>query len=59
VGLGGGYTVAFNLTGLTPEALRGAQGFWAASTAGLTLAGLGLSAFLAWVLRQQASTTPG
>jgi MATE family multidrug resistance protein len=53
VGLGGGYTVAFNLTGLTPASLQGAQGFWAAATAGLTIAGLGLCGFLAWVLRQQ------
>jgi MATE family multidrug resistance protein len=49
VGLGGGYTVAFDLTGLTPAALLGARGFWAAATTGITLAGLGLCAFLGWV----------
>jgi MATE family multidrug resistance protein len=53
VGLGGGYLLAFNTTGLSPVELQGAQGFWAASTAGLTLAGLGLSGFLIWLLKQQ------
>src|SRR5205814_1231158 len=53
VGLGGGYTVAFNLTGLSPASLQGAQGFWSAATAGLSCAAIGLCAFLAWVLRQQ------
>jgi MATE family multidrug resistance protein len=53
VGLGGGYVVAFNTSGLTPAPLIGAQGFWAASTAGLTIAGVGLASFLAWVLRQR------
>lgn len=54
VGLGGGYVLAFDLTGLTPPALRGARGFWAASTAGLVLAALALSLLLALVLRRQA-----
>ncbi|HEX6362859.1 MAG TPA: MATE family efflux transporter [Albitalea sp.] len=53
VGLGGGYVVAFDLTGMTPPALRGALGFWAASTAGLTLAAIGMSAFLVSVLRRR------
>jgi MATE family multidrug resistance protein len=53
VGLGGGYVVAFDVFGLTPPALRGAPGFWAASTAGLTVAALGMSLFLARVLRRQ------
>jgi MATE family multidrug resistance protein len=56
VGLGGGYVVAFNTSGLTPAPLIGAQGFWAASTAGLTIAGIGLAAFLAWVLRQRRAS---
>jgi MATE family multidrug resistance protein len=59
VGLGGGYVLAFDLTGLTPDALRGARGFWTASTAGLVLAALGLGALLAWVLRRQARHEPG
>ena len=54
VGLGGGYVLAFNVTGLTPPALLGALGFWAASTAGLTIAAVGLSSFLIWTLRQTA-----
>jgi len=53
VGLGGGYVLGFNLTGLTPPLLLGARGFWAASTAGLTIAALGLCGFLVWMLRQQ------
>ena len=59
VGLGGGYTIAFDLTGLTPPALRGAPGFWAASTAGLTLAGVGRAGCLTWILRQQDLTASG
>jgi len=55
VGLGGGYVLAFNTTGHTPPALLGALGFWAASTAGLTIAGLGLSAFLIWTFKQQTT----
>ncbi len=53
VGLGGGTVLAFDLLGVTPPALRGAPGYWAASTAGITLAALALCAFLAWVLRRQ------
>jgi len=53
VGLGGGYLIGFNVTGLTPPLLLGARGFWAASTAGLTIAALGLCAFLAWMLRRR------
>ena len=53
VGLTGGYLLAFDVTGLAPPALRGARGFWAASTCGLVLAALGLCGLLAWVLRQQ------
>lgn len=56
VGIGGGYALAFNLTGTVPTALQGAPGFWIASTAGLVLAGVLLTAFLAWVLRQQRAT---
>jgi multidrug resistance protein, MATE family len=60
VGLGGGYVVAFDLTGLSPAALKGAQGFWSAATAGLTVAALGLCAFLVWMLNRQrlGSATP-
>lgn len=53
LGLGGGYVLAFNLSGMTPPFLLGAPGFWMASTTGLTLAAVLLTAYLAWVLRQK------
>ena len=53
VGLGGGYVVAFDLTGLTPPGLHGAPGYWAASTAGLALAAVLLLALVARVMRAQ------
>jgi MATE family multidrug resistance protein len=53
VGLGGGYALAFDASGVVPDALHGAPGFWAAATVGLMLAGAGMSAFLAWMLRRQ------
>jgi MATE family multidrug resistance protein len=53
VGLGGGYALAFDESGMVPPALRGAPGFWAAATVGLVLAAAGMSAFLAWMLRRQ------
>ena len=53
VGLGGGYTLAFNLPGTVPASLQGAPGFWFASTAGLVVAGTALSAFLWWVMQRQ------
>lgn len=53
LGVGGGYAVAFNLSGNVPASLHGARGFWVMCTAGLAAAALGLTLFLAWVLRQQ------
>ena len=44
--------LAFDLLGITPPSLRGAPGFWAAATVGLTLAAIGLGSFLAWMLRE-------
>jgi len=55
VGLAGGYTLAFDLPARVPPALQGALGFWSAATAGLVLAGAGLSGFLLWMLRQHKS----
>jgi multidrug resistance protein, MATE family len=52
LGLGGGYALAFNVSGTVPQALQGAPGFWMASTAGLALAGTLLTAYLAWVLKR-------
>lgn len=42
VGLGGGYTLGFNVGGAIPSWLTGARGFWAASAASLAAAGCGL-----------------
>lgn len=53
VGMGGGYFLAFHPAPWVPQSLRGAAGFWSAATAGLVLAASGLSAFLAWVHRQE------
>jgi len=53
VGLGGGYSLAFNLGGAVPPAWQGARGFWIASTSGLTLAALALAGLLTWVLARQ------
>ena len=58
VGLGGGYMLAFNLSGNVPLALHGARGFWVASTTGLVLSGVALSAVLLWVVRQQQRSAP-
>ncbi len=55
VGLGGGYLLAFNVSGSVPVALQGAPGYWFASTAGLVLAGALLCAFMAWALRPPAA----
>jgi MATE family multidrug resistance protein len=55
VGMAGGYAVAFNSTGLSPERLQGAQGFWAAATAGLVVAAASLCGYLAWMLKRQAA----
>jgi MATE family multidrug resistance protein len=61
VGIGGGYALAFDVIGNVPAALQGARGFWIASTAGLTVAALGLTWLLLWVLRRtarEASASP-
>jgi multidrug resistance protein, MATE family len=56
VGLLGGYVLAFNVTGLTPTSLRGAQGFWAAATLGLILAAIGLLGVMARALKRPPPT---
>ncbi len=58
VGLAGGYVLAFDVTGLTPPALRGAPGFWAAGTAGVGTAALGLVLLMHWVLRVRSVPNP-
>lgn len=57
VGLGGGYLLAFSGSASTPQALRGALGFWSAATLGLIFAGIGMSLFLLLLLRQQRRST--
>lgn len=52
VGLGGGYWLAF-VWADAPRLLQGAQGYWAASTAGLTLAAFALAGYLGAMLRRQ------
>jgi len=53
VGLGGGYLLAFGGLSITPPALRGAPGYWAASTCGLSLAALTLLGFMAFTWRRR------
>lgn len=55
VGLGGGYALAFDVFGGTPVWLTGANGYWAAASAGIALAALLLAALLAWVMRSKRS----
>lgn len=57
VGLGGGYLLAFDVLGGTPQWLTGAPGYWMASTAGLVVGGTALIALLAWAMRQRAAET--
>ena len=52
VGLGGGYALAFGNGSFVPAALKGPLGFWSAATFGLVIASVGMSAFLAWMLRR-------
>lgn len=52
VGLGGGYMLAFDVSGSVPAALQGARGFWMAATLGLVLAGTALSGFMFFVFAQ-------
>lgn len=54
VGLGGGWLLAFDRSGLVPAAWHGAPGFWIAATVGLVLSALGLVGLLAWVLRHKS-----
>jgi multidrug resistance protein, MATE family len=58
VGLGGGYVLAFNVSGNVPAAWQGTKGFWIACTVGLSLAAAGLVALMAWALRQRQHQQP-
>jgi MATE family multidrug resistance protein len=57
LGLGGGYVLAFDVSGAIPTALHGARGFWIAATAGLVAAALALGVLLAWAPRLQSAHT--
>jgi multidrug resistance protein, MATE family len=59
VGLGGGFVLAFDVLGVTPPALQGAAGYWAASTAGVTVAAVALIALLGVVMRRQGQGAAG
>ncbi|MFN9506890.1 MAG: MATE family efflux transporter [Rubrivivax sp.] len=59
VGLGGGYLLAFNVTGLSPASLQGPDGFWAAAAWSLVLAAIALTACLAYYLRNQVPGSGG
>jgi MATE family multidrug resistance protein len=52
VGLGGGYLLAFDKLGVTPDWLHGAPGFWMANSVSLGLVGAGLLAYLRRVQRR-------
>jgi multidrug resistance protein, MATE family len=52
IGLGGGYGLAFGDFQITPVGLRNAQGFWAAATLSLIVAGVALCAYLVVVVRR-------
>jgi len=54
VGLGGGYLLAFDPLGLAPAALRGAPGYWVASSTGLLVAAALLLAVVGRVMRATA-----
>ena len=58
IGLGGGYVAAFDLTGRSPDWMRGARGFWSMATLGLTVAALAITGFLAWKLRRDRDSGP-
>lgn len=59
VGLGGGWLIVFSSWApLMPSWLHGAQGYWFASTMGLSCAAIGLTALMAWGLPKPADTAP-
>lgn len=58
VGLGGGYVLGFDVGGLWPAWLHGATGFWAANSASVAVAAIGLLMYLRWVVHVKGSATP-
>ena len=57
IGLGGGYLMAFDLAGISPQWMQGSRGFWAMATLGLAAAAAGMSALLVARLRLEVRTT--
>jgi len=58
VGLGGGYVLGFDVGGLSPAWLHGATGFWAANSASVAVAAIGLLMYLRWVVHVKRAATP-
>ncbi|VVE79511.1 MATE family efflux transporter [Pandoraea sputorum] len=58
VGLGGGYVLGFDVGGLSPAWLHGATGFWAANSASVAVAAIGLLMYLRWVVHVKGLATP-
>ncbi|CAN5166248.1 MATE family efflux transporter [soil metagenome] len=52
IGLAGGYLLGFNKLGSTPDALRGAAGFWFGNSASIALVAVGLLWYLRVVQRR-------
>ncbi len=50
VGLGGGYTLGFNVTGNVPEWLQGANGFWLSNALSLII----VAAAFVWLVRKKS-----
>jgi multidrug resistance protein, MATE family len=59
VGLGGGYWLAFDTSAVLPRGGLGANGFWAAATVGLWIAGFVLTGFLLWMQRERTRHLQG
>ncbi|VVE62911.1 MATE family efflux transporter [Pandoraea anapnoica] len=57
VGLGGGYVLGFDVGGLSPAWLHGATGFWAANSASVAVAAIGLLMYLRWVVHVKGTAT--
>ena len=58
IGMGGGWALAFDTTGLAPPWLQGASGFWAAATLGLGVAGGALALLMARTLASGVRARP-
>ena len=57
IGLGGGYLLGFDASGMVPQALRGAPGFWLGNTASIVIVAIGLMWYLVRVQRRDAYST--